>query len=191
MRASVIALSDALHRVARLMALVALGALVAVVCLQILARYGLSAPPVWTEEAARFALVWFGLTGATMSFKARFDPAPIPPRVPVRMRRLLVAIQTLVVLIFVVPILYFSVMGTNGTFARSFLGRALRSTSETMDIPIIWMASAVPFAFSVILVHLAARWFDNADYSKAADLPHQGESADHAVRKTEGTIPLP
>ena len=164
MRSALIALSDALHAATRLVGLVMLLVLVGVVTLQVVARYGFSAPPVWTEEAARYAMIWVGLMGAAISFKARFDPALFAPKTGPRGQLALRAVQSMFVLIFTVPVLYFCVIGTNGTFARSFLGRALRSTSGTMDLPMIWVAAAVPLAFSIILIHLAARWAgDNRD----------------------------
>ena len=36
-------------------------------------RYVFSSPPVWTEDVARYAMVWTGLLGATLSFKTRSD----------------------------------------------------------------------------------------------------------------------
>lgn len=158
MRAALIALSDALHAATRLIALVMLTVLVGAVTLQVVARYGFSAPPVWTEEAARYAMIWVGLMGAAMSFKARFDPALFTPKTGPRGQIALRALQSATVLIFVAPVLWYCVIGTNGTFARSFLGRAIRSTSGAMDLPMIWVATAVPLAFTIILIHLAARW---------------------------------
>lgn len=164
MRAALIALSDALHAATRFVGLVMLLVLVGAVSLQVVARYGFSAPPVWTEEVARYAMIWVGLMGAAMSFKARFDPALFAPRAGVRGQLLLRVVQSMFVLIFVAPVLYYCVIGTNGTFARSFIGRSLRSTSGAMDLPMIWVMVAVPLAFSIILIHLAARWAgDNRD----------------------------
>ena len=164
MRAALIALSNALHAVTRLVALVMLLGLVGAVSLQVVARYGFSAPPVWTEEAARYAMIWVGLMGAAMSFKARFDPALFTPGTGPRGQVILRMIQSVYVLIFIAPVLYYCFVGTNGTFGRSFLGRALRSTSGAMDLPMIWVAVAVPLAFTIILIHLAARWAgDNRD----------------------------
>ena len=31
-------------------------------------------------------------------------------------------------------------------------------TAETLDVPTLWVAVAVPVALIVILIHLAARW---------------------------------
>ena len=167
MRAAIIMLSDGLHQAARLVALILLAVLVGAVTLQVVARYGFSSPPAWTEEAARYAMIWVGLMGATMSFKARFDPALFTPPAGPRLSLVIGAVQSVMVLIFVAPILYYSFVGTTGTFARSFLGRALRSASETMDLPMIWVASAVPLAFGIIVIHLIARWAgDNIDRKK-------------------------
>ena len=167
MRGALIALSDALHQATRLVALVMLAVLVGSVTLQVVARYGFSAPPVWTEEAARYAMIWVGLMGAAMSFKARFDPALFTPRTGPGAAIVIQALQSVMVLIFIAPVLHYCVIGTNGTFARSFLGRALRSSSEAMDLPMIWVALSVPLAFGIILIHLAARWAgDSRDLKK-------------------------
>ncbi|QVQ50823.1 TRAP transporter small permease [Spiractinospora alimapuensis] len=51
----------ALMRVERVVAVVLLGLLLGLVLLQILSRYVLATPFVWTEEVARYALIWLTL----------------------------------------------------------------------------------------------------------------------------------
>jgi len=74
-RIGIFTLSNGIDRLAGAAAMVFLVVLVAVVMIQVLARYVLNAPPPWTEELARYAMIWAGLMGATLSFKRRFDPA--------------------------------------------------------------------------------------------------------------------
>ena len=39
--------------------------MVVLIGVQVVARYVWAAPPGWTEEGARYAMVWAGLLGAT------------------------------------------------------------------------------------------------------------------------------
>ena len=47
-----------------------LTAMVALVLFQVAARYVFRAVPVWTEEIARYCMVWGGLLGATVAFRS-------------------------------------------------------------------------------------------------------------------------
>jgi TRAP-type C4-dicarboxylate transport system permease small subunit len=152
-------LSQMTDRIADVTAIVAIAVLVGVVMLQVLARYVFQSPPPWTEELARYAMIWAGLIGATMSFKRRFDPAlfSAAPKTP-WLATLAGLIQSLTVLVYLLPILWFSFFGPNMNFKRGFLLRHSRITSETMDFSTFWVAVAVPIMIVFILIHLAARW---------------------------------
>ncbi|UOD51520.1 TRAP transporter small permease subunit [Orrella daihaiensis] len=154
-------LSAFVDRVADVTAGVAIVVLVAAVMLQVVARYVFQSPPPWTEELARYAMIWAGLIGATMSFKRRFDPA-LFSAVPRNPWLAIVAglIQSLTVLIYLIPILWFTFFGPNMNVNRGFLLRHSRITSETLDITTFWVAIAVPIMIIFILIHLVARWFE-------------------------------
>lgn len=188
LRNGVFALSNGIDRLAGAAAMVFLVALVVVVMIQVLARYVLEAPPAWTEELARYAMIWAGLMGATLSFKRRFDPAlfsgpsarksDASPVIAVAAG----AVQSVVVLIYLLPILWHSFYGPNMNPERSFLVRHSRMTAQTLDFPTILVAVAVPLMIVFILIHLAARLLGDpgpedeaapADSMEAA--PHSGE----------------
>ena len=65
----IISTSDRLHLMMRRVAVFAVCVMFLTVVVQIIARYVFSSPPVWTEDVARYAMVWTGLLGATLSFK--------------------------------------------------------------------------------------------------------------------------
>lgn len=134
-------------------------AMLAFISIQVVARYILQSPPTWTEELARYAMVWGGLLGATVGFKTRFDPTLIKP--PVSASRTIMfsagLLRTAAVVIFMAPVLYFSLFGPGMTLARGFLGRSLTRTADTLGFPMIYVSVAVPIAATVILIHLAAR----------------------------------
>jgi len=126
---------------------------------QVVARYVFEAPPVWTEELARRAMVWTGMLGASCAFYASTDPTLFPA---MRQRRggpgaALAVIRAAGVLAFSIPILWYSVFNARMDVARGFLGRSMARQAEMLDVSMIWFTAAVPLAFVLILVHLSAR----------------------------------
>lgn len=156
---AVIRVSDALDRLCRWGAIACLGAMLVFVTIQVVARYGFAQPPAWTEELTRFAMVWGGLLGATIAFKARFDPALVS--VPASRGRVIVTGAALVaaaaVLIFVLPVLYYSLFGADWSVSQGFIARSAGRTADAVGFSLAWIAAAVPFAMAVIVVHLMAR----------------------------------
>ena len=167
----VLGLSRGIDRLAGAATMVFLVALVTAVMVQVVARYVLNSPPAWTEEMARYAMIWAGLMGATLSFKRRFDPALVNrgpgataatgPRA-VLLATVAGIVQGLVVLIYLLPILWHSFYGPNMNPERSFLMRHSRMTAETLGFPTLLVAIAVPLMVVFILIHLAARAFGDA-----------------------------
>ncbi|MEQ6250366.1 TRAP transporter small permease subunit [Sulfitobacter sp. HNIBRBA3233] len=161
MRAFITGLSDLLHRIARGVAVAAVAGMFITVMIQVIARYGFSSPPVWTEDVARYMMVWTGLLGATLSFKTRSDAvlmASVFPARPNWMGLMAEALQSAAVLTFVLPTVYFCFVGLRGGFARGYLARQAALTMDTLGIAMVWIAVIVPIAMIIILVHLAARW---------------------------------
>lgn len=159
MRQAIIQASDALHWLCRWGAIACLGAMLVFVTIQVVARYGFAQPPAWTEELTRFAMVWGGLLGATLAFKTRFDPTLVT--VPASKGRVIVVgaalVAALAVLIFVLPVLYYSLFGADWTISRGFVARSIGRTADAVGLSLAWIAAAVPFAMATIVVHLAAR----------------------------------
>lgn len=125
---------------------------------QVVARYIFDAPPVWTEELARRAMVWAGMLGASVAFRERSDPNLFPDREAMtgRSGMALALIRAAGVTIFAFPVLYYSLFGPGMNLARGFLGRSLDRSAEMMDIPMIWFTAAVPAAFAIIMIHVMA-----------------------------------
>ena len=166
MRAFIIGLSDGLHRAARGVAIAAVAGMFVTVMIQVVARYGFSSPPVWTEDVARYMMVWTGLLGATLSFKTRSDAvlmASVFPDRPHWAGRLAEAVQAAAVLTFVLPTLYFCFIGLRGGFSRGYLARQAALTMDTLGIAMVWIAVVVPLSMIIILIHLAARWAEDPD----------------------------
>ncbi|MEO4042188.1 TRAP transporter small permease subunit [Hoeflea sp. CAU 1731] len=148
-------LSNGLDLVIRVAAGVFLLTMVASIGLQVIARYVFSSPPPWTEEAARFAMVWVGLLGATVSFKAGFDPSlvKLSENVPGWISSSAKCLRGLSVILFLSPILWFSIWGPNINFARGFLSRHYYLKAETFDMSTLLVAIGVPLFVIVIFIH--------------------------------------
>ena len=161
MRHLIISTSDRLHLFMRRVAVFALCLMFVTVVVQIIARYVFSSPPIWTEDVARYAMVWTGLLGATLSFKTQSDAVlmqsvfPKPPHILAFCAK---AIQSAAVLIFILPVIYFCFIGLRGGFAKGYLARQSGLTADTLGIPMAWISVAVPLSMIIILVHLFARW---------------------------------
>lgn len=160
---SVIALSDGLDWLARRLAVVCLTSMLVFVAIQVIARYGFSAPPSWTEEMARYMMVWGGLLGATLSFKSRADPALLEDPLAGKgapWEQITALLRGTAVLLFLLPVVYFSFFGPGMDPSRGFLARQARLSADTLGFPMSWVAMSVPVCALIILVHLLARAFE-------------------------------
>lgn len=94
------------NRVCWWLAGVALIVMLFSVGVQVLGRYLLFAAPAWTEELARYAMVWAGLLGATVSFHEGEDPVIVRPGFA--LSRWAEWVRAVPVFIFVVPLIVYS-----------------------------------------------------------------------------------
>lgn len=156
---AIVTTSNAVDRLCLTLAKAALVGIVGAIALQIVARYGLRSPPSWTEELARYLMVWGGLLGATAAFRRGIDPAVTQRSEAGTGWSVQFARATLIscVLLFLVPILYFSFFGPGFDPSRSFLMRNLARTSSGLGMNLIVIASAIPTFCIVVIIHLAAR----------------------------------
>lgn len=151
-------LSGGLNRVALLGAALAVALMLFAAGWQVIARYLLNQPPIWTEELARFSMVWGGLLGATCAFRFRSDPTLFPEVLKATGTRGFAAtlVRAFGVLCFILPILWFSFLGPGADPARGYLARLAGRQTETMDLPMVVFGIAIPLAFSLILLHVLA-----------------------------------
>ena len=153
---------------------------------QVVARYALDAPPIWTEEMARRAMVWAGMLGASCAFRAGSDPTLFPSMQAVRggAGMVLALIRAGGVLAFAIPVIWYSLFNARMDISRGFLGRSLGRQAEMLDIPMIWFTAAVPLAFVLVLLHLAARLAMQATGQLPVPEPATARSEDTAHRTT-------
>lgn len=143
-------LSAGLDRLCSGVALFALGIMLLSILLQIVARYVFDAPPPWTEELARYAMIWSGMLGATMAYYRRADPVVFKPGVEGRPRRAFLAqsVEFVALIIFVGPVL---------CYAPGFLQRHAHRITETLEINSDFVVVIIPLSLAILVVHQSAR----------------------------------
>ncbi|CAD5275394.1 MULTISPECIES: TRAP transporter small permease [Halomonadaceae] len=157
---SIVILSDCLDWLARRVSVLCLVLMLLFVAIQVVARYAFNAPPSWTEEMARYMMVWGGLLGATLSFKSKDDPALFQGAMHFKsfpLRLFSALLRGVAVLIFFVPIIYFSILGSGMDPSRGFIARQSQISADTLGFPMSWVVLSVPICAAIILVHLLAR----------------------------------
>ena len=125
------------------------------VLFQVLARYIFQAVPIWTEEAARYCMVWGCLLGATVSFRTDYDPRLVQPPETGPKAWIISAtfLRAVATVVFFGPVLYHS---------NSFIARSFHRLSDGLEIPMAFIVAVVPIFF----IHLAARLLGAASTQK-------------------------
>ncbi|MBL8544456.1 MAG: TRAP transporter small permease subunit [Hyphomonadaceae bacterium] len=120
-------------------------AMIMLIVLQIVGRYIFEEAPAWTEEAARFAMVWAGLLGGVVAFQTDADPVltPVGRDKPFWLRRVQAWSRTLCVAIFTLVVLYYS---------PGFISRASARDSEALGWNMGLVGAIVPIYAALILL---------------------------------------
>lgn len=147
------AVSAGLNRICMLAACSLLTAMLLTVGLQVLARYAFFSPPSWTEELARYFMIWAGLLGATVAFYRREDPVlMVPPRIrSATINVLAAAVRASAVILFLLPLVYNS---------PQILGHHMLRLTDSTQINRAYIFVIVPVFATIILIHLLARMFN-------------------------------
>jgi len=151
-------LSADLNRICWVLAGILIVAMLASVGLQVIARYIFFSPPSWTEELARYCMVWAGLLGATVAFHRQEDPvlAAAPQPRAKWLAVMLVLIRASAVVIFLLPVFYWSPV---------IVAHHMDRLTESMKITSGYVMLIVPIFSAVILVHLLARLMGAGTFS--------------------------
>ncbi len=141
--------SSWLARVALVLSCAALLLMLACICVQVVSRYLMSEPLAWTEELARYSMIWSGFLGATVAFHRGADPVllrrsslPHPLRVPARWLAL-VAPTVLSICVLAASPAVFDLASTR--------------TTETLSAPAALVFCILPISFALLLFHVLAK----------------------------------
>lgn len=141
-------LSDWLHKVEKLLAIILCTVMLISLSAGVFYRYVLSAPLTWSDETAIFSLVWLTFIGGSMSIKQQNSAAVtiFMDRFSGKARMILLGISFLVVLLFVGYIFYQSVIWLSGP-------TIMMQYSNSMRMPMIFAYLSVPVSFFFLIVH--------------------------------------
>ena len=124
-------------------------AMVVVVTWQVLSRYLLGHPSQWTEEVARFLLIWIGLLGGALAYRVRMHLGLdlLGPRLSEQNARRLRSFCDLVVIGFAVTVLVF------GGASLMQLAWQLQQTSAALGIYMAWVYAVIPVSGVFIVLY--------------------------------------
>lgn len=130
---------------------VSLSGLATVVLVQVVARYLLNAPPFWTEELARFLLIWLTFVGALAAHRdgEHISVTWLPELLGARAGQVLILSCHALVLVVLVII----------TKAGADITLAGRQTAPALGISMAWFYVALPVGSGLMaLVSLLRLW---------------------------------
>lgn len=165
MKASLAALRNALARMLDWMLIVALTALVLDVVWGVFSRYVLSAQAKWTEELARFLLIWVSMLGSAVAFgaKAHLGVDFLVEKFHPSARRLMSVVVNLIVLGFAVSI--FIVGGT--AVVRDAL--AMEQTTPALGLKMGHVYLALPLAGFFMVIFVLENLLEDLASKEASD----------------------
>lgn len=145
MRRALQSVSDGLNTVTWSGAALFLCVMLALVVIQIVARYFIQDAPSWTEEGARYAMIWGGLLGGVSAFHQNADPVVVDIQAgrPLVLRRARIWAQTLCVACFTLVLLVHSV---------GFVERASARSTDALGWNLAIIASIIPIYAGLVLV---------------------------------------
>jgi TRAP-type C4-dicarboxylate transport system permease small subunit len=124
-------------------------ALVAAVSWQVISRYVFSSPSSWTEEVARFLMIWIGLLGASYAFRTRVHLGLdlLPKKLTGRSAEMLKLFTLAVIVLFSVTVL---IVGGGNLVTLTW---ELRQYSAVLGLPIAFVYSVIPTAGILICLY--------------------------------------
>ena len=124
-------------------------AMTLIVFTQVIARYIFEAPLSWSEELARFILIWLSMLSAAYAFKTRshFALTILVNKLPEKYQKITSFCIQIIVAIFFLIICYYSVI-----FVHSVNGHVAPALQISMQIPYssIIVASGLISIFSLL-----------------------------------------
>ena len=134
-------------------------ALVSSVAWQVMSRYLLSDPSPWTEELARFLLIWIGMLGASLAFRERahLGLELLPAKLEGMSASVLRYFTLAVIAFFAATVL---IAGGGNLVSLTW---ELRQYSAVLGMPIAWVYSVVPLTGVLIVFYCLVQALEPVD----------------------------
>lgn len=146
------AVLNILDRALRWVLVLLMSAMVLAVTWQVVSRYLLSSPSSWTEEVARYLLIWIGMLGAAYAFRTHMHIGLdlLPRHLEGAAKRRLHGFTTGVVILFAIAVL---VIGGGKIVLLTW---ELGQTSAALALPIAFVYSVIPLTGLIIVIYSIA-----------------------------------
>lgn len=144
---------DQLNRLITWVVVLMLGVMCAVIFMQVVFRYVLEAALPWSEELARYLMVWTTFLGAALGvrYKALIGMEVLMNAIPKLAKRSFLELVTLFQILFLVVVLFFSIKMTM---------IANNQVSAAMLIPMSWAYVGIPVGVSMMILNTIAVAFE-------------------------------
>ncbi len=139
--------SNVLEKVTAVPLIIMTGLMVIIVLMGTFFRYVLNDPLLWTEEAARYLMVWMALIAASISLKRREHIG-----IDMVINRLKPGLKKVIVLIVKLLIAYFLYILTREGITMALKARS--QISPALKISMFWPLLSVPLAGITTLIQL-------------------------------------
>ncbi|MGD9020852.1 MAG: TRAP transporter small permease [Lysobacterales bacterium] len=132
--------------------IILMAALVFAVSWQVISRYVFAAPSSWTEEVARFLLIWVGVLGAAYAFRTgvHLGLDVLPKKLSGNAAQALKLFTLATVIVFAVAVL---VIGGGALVALTW---DLKQYSAVLGLPIAFVYSVIPVSGLLICFYAIA-----------------------------------
>tara|TARA_R110002049_G_scaffold73329_27_gene189697 strand:- start:393 stop:902 length:510 start_codon:yes stop_codon:yes gene_type:complete len=160
---------DSVDRLLKLALILLMSVLVLSITWQVASRYFLRDPSSWTEELARFALIWAGLLGAVYAYRthAHVGIDILATRLSPVGRRRLEVISAICVIAFSASVI---IVGGSNLVA---LTARLEQTSAALGVQMAWVYAIIPVCGILLVLYALYNIAHPVD-----DIPTQHEAAE-------------
>jgi TRAP-type C4-dicarboxylate transport system permease small subunit len=138
------------HHFIKWVLFVVTGAMTLCVLLGVLCRYVLKAPLPWSEEMARYLMIWGASVGASIAFRegSHISVTILVDRLDRVIGRVVIRFAQTIVIVF---------MATVALKGFNLLFELKGQTSPAMEIPMAWPYLAIPVGCLLILLEALAK----------------------------------
>lgn len=150
----------ALRKVLAALCIGLVGLMLVTVCWQVVMRYVFNSPLSWSEELARFAMVWMAFCAAALAFRKgthiKLEGVSLVPR---RFSRAGAKTAKALVLAILLAIMYFGWQITLRTATQ---------TSPALSVPMAFIYFSIPFSAGCMLFFALVGWAINIEEASSA-----------------------
>lgn len=121
---------------------------------QVFSRYALGSPSTFTDEAARFLMVWMTFLGGAYMFgcNGHLCVTSIRDRLPPKIQGAVIVLTYVLIAVFAVAVMMYG--------SQRLIMRTLSQPSPSLGIPMGWFYSILPISAFCIVIYMVLNLID-------------------------------